>query len=59
MRDIEGSQDDPRREKLPPSIQMLGLSSDLRPFWVADIQDQRDCSTASTDKPSSYMRFWS
>lgn len=41
MRDVAGSQDDPRRAELPPAIQALGLSSTLWPFWVADIQEQR------------------
>jgi hypothetical protein len=41
MRDVAGSMDDPRRAALPEAIQMLGLSSNLWPFWVADIQEQR------------------
>jgi hypothetical protein len=41
MRDVAGSQDDPRRAQLPVGIQPLGLSSTLWPFWVADIHDQR------------------
>jgi hypothetical protein len=41
MRDVAGSQDDPRRAQLPAGLQALGLSSTLWPFWVAEIHDQR------------------